>query len=208
MGGPDGLYCAGHHVDPNIFEITSRQISTKPCNTVVGVTRTGCVAASWNGSSLYVADSNGEIDDDPFKEPERIGGFQWAAGGRVENTLALYSYNNDWARTLWQTSRTTFYDLGGRSLNLMTSDTPVSAQASDYGTVFDFGSYVQVLLNTGVVLKFEGEATVKVHPGQLHLIYEDYMDIVFFPSRDLHPKTLGWGTLPYLQPRDKELLGL
>lgn len=190
--GTEGLF----KIEPN-FKVS--QVSNKPCDTCVGSVVTPLVAATYKGKSLYVVDSSTSKEHTVVNRD----GLHWAAG---LNGLVLYNYLNETISTTCLRTDNSFKNFGERLAPWFEGYKFVSAQASDFGSVIELEDMVLVL-TANEILKFPGEVTrVRVYTGQLHLIYSDRVEIVFFPR--LPHNSLGFGRLPLLSSTDEAILGL
>lgn len=202
--GDAGLYKledTATHVQRVVRTSDVQQVSTKPCNECVGSLSTALVVASTNGKNMYVTD-NGKYERNPFEGRE--GNFHWAAGNLG---MALYNYNREKVQTLCLKTDDAFHNLGERLIPWFEDYKFVWAQAGTFGSVIELEDQVLVLRGEGQLLKFPGEVTrVRLYAGQLHLIYADHIEIVFFPN--LPAQSLGFGTLPLLSSTDAAILRL
>ncbi len=202
--GDEGLYKLEYtatHVERVVRASDVQQVSTRPCNECVGSLSTSLVVASTNGKDVFVTD-NGKYERNPFEGKE--GAFHWAAG---TTGMALYSYDKERVQTLCLKTDDTFRNLGERLVPWFEDYKFVSAQAGNFGSVIELEDQVLVLRGEGQLLKFPGEVTrVRLYEGQLHLIYADHIEIVFFPH--LPTQSLGFGRLPLLSPIDETVLRL
>lgn len=206
--GSEGLWVTPREMRLDLLGSSPVQISKRNCNTVVGGGATNLIAASLNGGRMFLVDPRepqGMESQSPHVEKTVfLDGFQWASGGKSFQSLALYSYNEGSVRSVWQTSEQGFTDLGTRVVGTL-PDTIVSVQAGEFGSVFDMGDHVTVLLNDGTLKTFPGEAVVRVYGDQLHLIRDDHIEILMFPR--LVPSTIeGFGTKAYPSATVRDVL--